>query len=67
MDLDLTLAEIETLLTKEGWHFTIPLEGLFVGNTVRLLVFHLKYSFVQVERLGPDEFKITPFTYRNKT
>jgi hypothetical protein len=45
----------------------MPLEGLFIGNTVRTLVFHLKYSFVQLERIGPDEFKITPFTYRDKT
>jgi hypothetical protein len=67
MDLDLTTTEIETLLKEEGWHFTTPLEGFFKGNTVRVLVFHLKYSWVQVERIGPDEFKITPFTYKDKT
>ena len=67
MDLDLTLAEILAILREEGWQVPIPIDGVYVDNTVRVRVLDLQYSFVQIERIGPDEFKFTPLTFRKKT
>jgi hypothetical protein len=66
MNFDLTLAEILGLLRKDGWHVPTPVDGVYVGNnTVRVRVLDLTCSFVQIERIGPDDFKITP--YKDKT
>ncbi len=63
MDLDLTTAEIVALLKERGWQVPTPIDGVFVGNTVRVRVLNLRYSFVQIERLGLDKFKFTPKAY----
>ena len=67
MDFDLTLAEILAILREEGWQIPIPIDGVYVGNTVRVRVLDLQYSFVQIEHIGYDQFKFTPITFRKKT
>jgi hypothetical protein len=67
IDLDLTTAEIVTLLDSKGWMVSSPIDGVFLQHKVRISVLHTLYSFVEIERLGPKDFKITPFRYKDKT
>ncbi len=65
MNLDLTTTEIVNLLKKRGWDAKTPLDGVFVGNEVRVRVFNLVTEFVKITRTGPDKFKIVAVKYQN--
>ena len=67
MDPDLTLAEIVSLLASKGWMVTSPIDVVSLRYKVRICVFHMLYSFVEIERLGPKDFHITPFRHKDKT
>ena len=65
MDLNLTTTEIVNLLKKRGWAVKTPLDGVFVGNEVRVRVINLVTEFVKITRTGPDKFKIVAVKHQN--
>jgi len=67
MDLKLTRPEILDVLREEGWQVPLPMDEVFFYNTVTVRVLDLQSLFVRLERIGSDQFKFTPITFRKKT
>ena len=60
MDLNLTADEIRMVITKHGFDVPRHIEGIFVGDEVRVEILHLAYSHVVVKRVGPKKFSVYP-------
>jgi hypothetical protein len=58
--LDLTLGEIVAYLRGAGWKVSSPIEGVYIDNTVRVLVDHLLVESVELSRVDHQTFKIVP-------
>lgn len=65
MNLNLTLGEIKSIIQKHGYTVPRDMDGIFIGNEVRVRILHLKYSHVAVTRKSHDCFDVIP-TFRRR-